>query len=96
MNPFLKSLHAYPFERLAVLLSDVQPAALAPISMSIGEPQHPAPAFVLSELQRHFSGYSNYPKTAGIAGRCDGSLRSGRSAVATTIRWASANGPVTT
>ena len=67
MNPDLARLHPYPFERLAALLDGVQPAALAPISLSIGEPKHAAPAFVLDELQRHAAGYSQYPKTQGSA-----------------------------
>jgi N-succinyldiaminopimelate aminotransferase len=67
MNPDLGRLHPYPFERLAALLDGVHPAALAPISLSIGEPKHAAPAFVLEELRRHASGYSQYPKTQGSA-----------------------------
>jgi N-succinyldiaminopimelate aminotransferase len=63
MNPDLGRLHPYPFERLAALLDGVQPGALAPISLSIGEPKHAAPAFVLEELRRHGAGYSQYPKT---------------------------------
>jgi N-succinyldiaminopimelate aminotransferase len=67
MNSHLRELQPYPFERLSALLADVAaPNGLAPISMSIGEPRHAAPAFVLRELQRNFAGYSNYPKTAGI------------------------------
>ncbi|MBK9468063.1 MAG: succinyldiaminopimelate transaminase [Gammaproteobacteria bacterium] len=65
MNPDLARLHPYPFERLAALLDGVQPGALAPISLSIGEPKHAAPAFVLEELRRHGAGYSQYPKTQG-------------------------------
>ncbi len=65
MNPDLGRLHPYPFERLAALLDGVQPGALAPISLSIGEPKHAAPAFVLEELRRHGAGYSQYPKTQG-------------------------------
>ena len=67
MNPDLRRLHPYPFERLAALLDGVQPAALAPILLSIGEPKHAAPAFVLEELRRHAAGYSQYPKTQGSA-----------------------------
>nr|MBP6382389.1 aminotransferase class I/II-fold pyridoxal phosphate-dependent enzyme [Pseudomonadales bacterium] len=65
MNPDLARLHPYPFERLSALLDGVQPATLAPISLSIGEPRHPAPAFVLEELHRHAGGYSHYPQTRG-------------------------------
>src|SRR6202047_51961 len=54
MNPRLEALHAYPFERLARLKAGITPPAqLAPIAMSIGEPQHTPPAFLLEELRRH-------------------------------------------
>ena len=67
MNPLLGKLHPYPFERLAALLAGVPaPAALSPVLMSIGEPRHAAPAFVLEEISARSSGYSQYPKTAGV------------------------------
>src|SRR6267378_493494 len=51
MNPRLEALHAYPFERLARLKAGITPPAqLAPIAMSIGEPQHTPPAFLLEGL----------------------------------------------
>lgn len=51
MNPYIDSLHPYPFERLAALLDGVEPrAGLAPIALSIGEPRHPPPDFVLRAL----------------------------------------------
>ncbi len=63
MNPDLQRLHPYPFERLATLLTGVQaPAALSPILMSIGEPRHVAPAFVLEEIRTRNNGYAQYPK----------------------------------
>jgi len=67
MNPDLARLHPYPFERLAALLDGVQPEVPAPVSLSIGEPRHAAPAFVLEALRRHAAGYSQYPKTQGSA-----------------------------
>jgi len=67
MNPDLQRLQPYPFERLAALIDGVRPAELSPIPMSIGEPRHPAPSFVLEELRRHAGGYSHYPKTQGGA-----------------------------
>jgi N-succinyldiaminopimelate aminotransferase len=67
MNPRLERLHAYPFERLARLKSGITPpSALAHIAMSIGEPQHAAPPFVLETLRRNLDRLGSYPATAGI------------------------------
>jgi N-succinyldiaminopimelate aminotransferase len=67
MNPRLEALHAYPFERLARLKAGITaPAQLAPIAMSIGEPQHTPPAFLLEELRRHVDRLGSYPATAGL------------------------------
>ena len=67
MNPRLEKLHAYPFERLARLKAGVvPPAGLAHIAMSIGEPQHEAPAFVLETLRGALDKLGSYPATAGL------------------------------
>jgi N-succinyldiaminopimelate aminotransferase len=67
MNPRLERLHAYPFERLARLKAGVTPPAeLTHIAMSIGEPQHAPPAFVLETLRRHLDRLGSYPATAGL------------------------------
>lgn len=67
MNPFLKNLHPYPFEKLAALKQTVVPPAdKKPITLSIGEPQHDAPVFIAAALVAHLSGLSNYPTTKGI------------------------------
>jgi N-succinyldiaminopimelate aminotransferase len=67
MNPHLDALHAYPFERLARLKANLTaPAQLAHIAMSIGEPQHTPPAFVLEVLRRHLDRLGSYPATAGL------------------------------
>lgn len=66
MNPYLARLHAYPFERLRALLAGVQPAPLAPISLSIGEPRHAPPDFVLAALARNLSQLDSYPATRGL------------------------------
>ena len=48
MNPRIARLHTYPFEKLAALLAGNQPPAdLAHIALSIGEPKHEPPAFVV-------------------------------------------------
>lgn len=67
MNPDLGHLHAYPFEKLAALFKGATPpASLRPIALSIGEPKHPAPAFVKDLLAREMGGLSVYPTTKGI------------------------------
>ncbi len=67
MNPHLDALHAYPFERLARLKANLTaPAQLAHIAMSIGEPQHTPPAFMLEVLRRHLDRLGSYPATAGL------------------------------
>ncbi|MCB1876498.1 MAG: succinyldiaminopimelate transaminase [Chromatiales bacterium] len=66
MNPDLALLHPYPFERLAKLKQGIEPATtLEHIALSIGEPAHPAPAFVVETLLAHLHGLSNYPLTKG-------------------------------
>ena len=66
MNPHLQQLHPYPFERLRRLLAGLTPpAALPPVNLSIGEPQHPTPQFVIDALNANMSGLSRYPVTAG-------------------------------
>ena len=67
MNPLLTRLHAYPFERLARLLSGAHPpAGLTPIRMSVGEPQHEAPANVLATLRDNLHRLGAYPTVAGV------------------------------
>jgi N-succinyldiaminopimelate aminotransferase len=67
MNPDLKKLQPYPFEKLNQLLGQVQAnAALRPISLSIGEPKHPAPSLVLDVLYKEMSKVSIYPSTKGL------------------------------
>jgi N-succinyldiaminopimelate aminotransferase len=66
MNSRLASLQRYPFERLATLIQGVTPPAnKPPIKLSMGEPQHAAPAFVLEALTQNLNGLSNYPTTKG-------------------------------
>lgn len=68
MNPRLDLLQPYPFERLRQLQVGLAPnAELAPISLGLGEPRHPAPAVVLNALREGLAGLSNYPATAGSA-----------------------------
>jgi N-succinyldiaminopimelate aminotransferase len=66
MNPDLKKLQPYPFQKLAALFREVQhnPDCRA-ISLSIGEPKHPAPQFIRDALTNNLDGLANYPTTAG-------------------------------
>jgi N-succinyldiaminopimelate aminotransferase len=67
VNPRLERLHAYPFERLARLKAGVTPrGGLAHIAMSIGEPQHSPPEFVLDALRSNLHRLGSYPATAGL------------------------------
>lgn len=67
MNPSLGRLQPYPFERLRALLAGAQPPAGLPhISMSIGEPRHTPPQFVLDALTANLNTLSSYPSTAGV------------------------------
>ena len=67
MNPELDKLHPYPFEKLANLKSGITPnSELEHIALSIGEPKHKAPEFVLEHLQQQLNGVSAYPLTKGI------------------------------
>ena len=66
MNNDLKRLHPYPFEKLSILKQGLTPPAhLNHIALSIGEPQHPAPHFVIESLIAHMHQLSSYPSTRG-------------------------------
>ena len=67
MNDRLAQLTAYPFERLARLKSgQTPPAGLPHIAMSIGEPKHAPPPFVIDALRRNLGKLDSYPATAGL------------------------------
>ncbi|MFM6996869.1 MAG: succinyldiaminopimelate transaminase [Limnohabitans sp.] len=67
MNPLLKKLQPYPFERLRQLFAAVTPAPhLRHISLGIGEPRHATPAFINETLAQAIpGGLSTYPATGG-------------------------------
>jgi N-succinyldiaminopimelate aminotransferase len=66
MNPLLKKLQPYPFERLRQLNADILPnPALRAISLGIGEPKHATPAFIKDALSAGLDGLASYPATAG-------------------------------
>ena len=67
MNPELDKLHPYPFEKLSALKSGITPnPELKHIALSIGEPKHKSPEFVMEELKQQLNGVSAYPLTKGI------------------------------
>ena len=66
MNPHLDKLHPYPFEKLRQLFAGATPNPdYAPISLGIGEPKHPTPAFIQKALMHSVQGLANYPSTLG-------------------------------
>lgn len=66
MNPLLRNLQPYPFQKLSHLLEGITAnASLAPINLHIGEPKHETPAFILTELAKNLHGVANYPTTLG-------------------------------
>ncbi|WP_029655568.1 succinyldiaminopimelate transaminase [Marinobacter daepoensis] len=66
MNPNLERLHPYPFEKLAKLKAGISvPEHLAAISLGIGEPKHPSPAFVKDVIADNLDKLANYPTTKG-------------------------------
>ncbi len=67
MNPDLKSLQSYPFEKLAQLKNNcVPPSHLSAINLSIGEPQHATPDFIINTMSAALAyGISKYPSTKG-------------------------------
>lgn len=67
MNPGFERLAAYPFERLAELKQGlVPPAHLPHIPLSIGEPRHAPPAFVVEKLVQSLGELGSYPATRGL------------------------------
>lgn len=76
MNTDLERLQPYPFEKLRALIANIVPnPTLRPISLSIGEPKHPSPPFVLDTLTRHLNLAAVYPTTAGIPALREGIAR---------------------
>ena len=69
MNPYLDDLLPYPFERLDALKKGTTPAVTTPhVALSIGEPKHASPQFVLDVLTDHATatnGLLTYPPTRG-------------------------------
>lgn len=66
MNRDLDQLQPYPFEKLAALKAGVTPPAQPHIALSIGEPKHAAPEFVLQTLRDNLAQLSVYPNSKGL------------------------------
>lgn len=67
MNSELDLLLPYPFERLSTLKAGISPAPdRSPITLTIGEPKHAPPRFVLDALATSLEGLAQYPTTAGL------------------------------
>jgi aspartate/methionine/tyrosine aminotransferase len=54
-----------PFARVAELLAPYQPGKPL-IALSLGEPQHPVPAFVGPVLAKHLANFGRYPIAKGV------------------------------
>jgi len=66
VNPHLRKLQPYPFEKLRQLFADITPnPGLREIRLSIGEPQHATPAFIKDALSANLAGLASYPTTLG-------------------------------
>ncbi len=67
MNTDLDRLQPYPFEKLRLLFEGITPnPELMSVTLGIGEPQHPAPEFVLQCLRDNLNLLSKYPATKGM------------------------------
>jgi len=67
VNPHLAQLQPYPFEKLRALFAGVTPnPQYKEIKLSIGEPQHPTPTFIMEALTGGLKGLASYPTTAGV------------------------------
>ncbi|MEO5335406.1 MAG: aminotransferase class I/II-fold pyridoxal phosphate-dependent enzyme [Magnetospirillum sp. WYHS-4] len=65
-NPRLDLLTDYPFDRLRALLGDsMPPRELAPLTLSIGEPQHTPPALIAETLAANAHLWGKYPPVDG-------------------------------
>lgn len=69
MNPYLDQLHAYPFEKLRLLLAGLKPPEGVPaINLGIGEPQHPTAEVINRAITENLGLLGKYPPTGGTPG----------------------------
>lgn len=60
-------LPEYAFPRLRKLLADVEPGGPV-VDMTIGEPRHPMPDFLMDVLAENAGGFAKYPPNEGFPG----------------------------
>ncbi|MEQ8965448.1 MAG: aminotransferase class I/II-fold pyridoxal phosphate-dependent enzyme [Azospirillaceae bacterium] len=66
INPRLQGLADYPFARYRALIDRLEPPpGLAPIALTLGEPQHAAPAMVAEVLAANAADWNRYPPLNG-------------------------------
>ena len=66
LNPALETLNDFPFDRLRALLGGLEPPKdLAPLVLSIGEPQHAPPPVVAQTLAASAHLWGKYPPVDG-------------------------------
>ena len=67
MNPGFEQLQPYPFEKLAALKKVGTPVSGIPlIDLSLGEPKHKTPDFILEALTENLNLTAVYPSTRGM------------------------------
>ncbi len=67
MNPNLAKLQPYPFEKLNKLKAQAKVCTGLPhIALSIGEPKHQSPQFVLQTISDNLDKLAKYPSTKGL------------------------------
>ena len=69
-SPLRADLGRSPFVRLRELLGDERPGK-PPISLAVGEPQHPLPSFVGPVLAAHIEEFGRYPMNKGLDEMCE-------------------------
>jgi aspartate/methionine/tyrosine aminotransferase len=66
LNPRLKTLSDYPFQRLARLLGAIDPPpGRRPVDLSIGQPMHPIPPLMIAALRANEHLWGRYPPVTG-------------------------------
>src|SRR5215470_9632705 len=64
-SPARAAIGRSPFVRLRELLGDTPPGQ-SPISLAVGEPQHPIPPFVGAVIAAHVAEFGRYPMNRGL------------------------------
>ncbi len=67
LNPGFAKLQPYPFQKLANLQTSCSPADKPAIDLSLGEPKHPTPEFILDAIKDNLRGAGKYPPIKGAS-----------------------------